>query len=315
MLEQRLAATSCRTLVAAYRRERRFVKGERIVFQGVGTRDVYNITAPFEEAGESVIAGRVESRTDECSEVVFFKACAGNWIPLERAPVFRLQDPFVTRIHGELVFGGVEVYPDAVGVITSWRTRFFKGRSLAVLSAFTEGPLNMKDIRLVGLPNGRIGIFTRPHGLPDARARIGYTDVASLAEVNARVIAGATLFDDQFLRDEWGGANEVHVLSDGLLGVLGHVAYRDQTGPHYHAMTFVLDPETHAKSAIRILAERSDFEEGPSKRPELTDVVFSGGLVREAGGWAWLYAGLSDALAGRIRIPDPFCSFETERHA
>jgi len=306
-------AVSCRTLLSSYQRSQQPTDSERLAFLGVGPKDVYNITAPFEDEGVQVIAGRVEARTEEKSEVVFFVRCGTAWSPRKNTRTYRLQDPFVTRIRGLLVFGGVEVYADDAGRITSWRTRFFKGRNIAELTEFSCGPLNMKDIRLTELPNGRIGVFTRPHGLPDARARIGYTEVDELEQLNESVIADAELFRDQFLRDEWGGVNEVHVLPNGLLGVLGHIAYRDDAGVHYHAMTFLFDPVTRNKSAIRILADRRVFGEGPAKRPDLADVIFSGGLIRVGDGSAWLYAGISDAQAGRVQVPDPFLDCETIR--
>ena len=300
----------CRELLEAFSRSRPSAGVERLVFRGVEPKDAYNITAPFEDEGEPVIAARVEHRPEELAEVVFFVRRGDAWVPRENTRTFRLQDPFFTRIGGELVFGGVEVYTDETGSITSWRTRFYRGANIAGLTAFAAGPLNMKDIRLAELPDGRVGVFTRPHGLPDARARIGYTEVASLDRLDETVIAEAELFSDQFLRDEWGGANEVHRLKNGLLGVLGHISYKDLQGVHYHAMSFVFDPATRTKSAIRILADRRTFPEGPAKRPDLCDVVFSGGLVRYGDGTAWLYAGVSDAQACRVQVPDPFIDFE-----
>src|SRR5690606_41921346 len=90
------------------RRSSDLQRGERLRFGGVGNRDVYNITAPFTDRGEPVIAGRVERRDSEDSEVMFFREQGGVWHPRRGDPVFPLQDPFFSRIHGELVGGGVE---------------------------------------------------------------------------------------------------------------------------------------------------------------------------------------------------------------
>jgi hypothetical protein len=171
----------------------------------------------------------------------------------------------------------------------------------------------MKDIRLLGLPDGRILVLTRPLGLPGARAAIGYSCLASLDDLDASAITGATLFRDQFLPDEWGGANEAHLLAGGLVGVLGHIAWMEEGDiRHYAAMSFVLRPATGEKTPLRIIATRGDFAPGPAKRVDLQDVIFSGGLVREDDGSAWLYAGVSDAEAHRIRIADPFLAYERE---
>ncbi len=284
---------------------------KRIAFSGVTDRDIYNITAPFQDEGKWVIAGRVEKRDSEASEVMFFENHDDQWILRENSPVFQLQDPFFTKIGEELILGGVETFPHpTLQDALSWRTVFYRGNNIATLEKFFEGPDGMKDLRLVELKDGSIGIFTRPQGEKGGRGKIGFTKVRTLDELSIESIDSAPLFQ-QFLDEEWGGANEIHLLSNGLLGVLGHVARFDEAGDrHYHSMIFVVNPETGDYSNMRIIAERADFLEGPTKRPDLVDVVFSGGLVRKANGTAELYAGISDADAQVLLIPDPFQSFE-----
>lgn len=285
---------------------------EKIIFSGLGNKDVYNITAPFEDEGELVIAGRVESRDSEHSSVYFFIERNGKWIPKEDAPVLELQDPFFTRIAGGLVLGGVQIFPhptleDALG----WRTVFYKGPSISSLREFAKGPDGMKDLRLVELRDGSIGVLTRPQGEKGGRGKIGFTRIPSLAELTIEVINNAPLLPDQFVDEEWGGANEPHLLANGLLGVLGHIASFDGEGNrHYYPVAFALDPETGQFSDLKLIATRSHFLPGPSKRPDLFDVVFSGGLVRNSDGTADVYAGISDAEAQKITIIDPFLPYE-----
>ena len=83
---------------------------EKLSFKGVGDNDVYNSTAPFQSAVRTVIAGRVEARNSEASRIVFFEKKRDDWHPIEGAPIFNLQDPFVADIRGELVLGGVEFH-------------------------------------------------------------------------------------------------------------------------------------------------------------------------------------------------------------
>ncbi|MCK9911679.1 DUF1861 family protein, partial [Microbacteriaceae bacterium K1510] len=75
---------------------------------------------------------------------------------------------------------------------------------------------------------------------------------------------------------------------------------------HYYPMAFEFDPASEAWSGLRLIGERRDFLPGPAKRPDLEDVVFSGGLIRVGDGRAVLYAGISDADAQTLDIPDPF---------
>lgn len=313
MLASVRQAKSCEALLSDFRRKKTRSFGEKLRFTGVGQRDVYNISAPFEDEGEQVIAGRVEARNSESSEVMFFVQRGDEWVPREGAPVFALQDPFVSCVHGETVFGGVEVYFDGDDphYVTSWRTVFYRGSKIADLRPFAKGPLTMKDIRLVELRSGRIGVFTRPMMVDGARGLIGYAEISELSELTEEAINGAVLLHGQFLREEWGGANEAHLLSNGLIGVLGHIARMEKHNiRHYYPMAFAFDPATHRTSPLKLLAERSMFPDGPAKRPDLKDVLFSGGLIRMDGGVACLYTGVSDAEAHRILIPDPFIEYE-----
>ncbi len=287
--------------------------GQKLIFTGVGTRDVYNISAPFKDNGELVIAGRVEDRDNESSEVMFFVQRRGEWVPRNGAPVFALQDPFFAFIGGELVFGGVEVYFDGNDphYVTSWCTVFYRGHSIQELEPFAKGPLTMKDIRLVGLDSGRIGVFTRPMMVDGARALIGYAEIATLEELTEQTINDADLPRQQFLPEEWGGANEAHLLSNGMIGVLGHIARMEANNiRHYYPMVFAYNPADHRYTPIKLIATRGMFPDGPAKRPDLEDVIFSGGLVRHNDGTASLYAGVSDAEAHVIRISDPFLEYE-----
>lgn len=303
---------SCTVLLEDFRqRGHKPLHAEKIIFDQVNERDVYNITAPFEDQGEAVIAGRVEHRDSEESEVHFFVNRNGVWVPRENAPVFALQDPFYTKINGELIVGGVETFPhpEKEGML-NWRTVFYKGASISQLERFFVGPDAMKDLRLVQLADGSIGVFTRPQGAKGGRGKIGYTNVPSLDNLSHEVIDEAPILEGLIHDDEWGGCNEIHLLPNGLLGVLGHIARFGEAGKrHYYPMVFVFNPYNRSLSDVEIIAERSNFVVGPAKRDDLVDVVFSGGLVRHPDGTADLYAGISDAEAQKLRIIDPFAKY------
>lgn len=303
---------TCAELVEVYLEKIQPANPKKLTFTGVGERDVYNITAPFEDEGELVIAGRVEARDTEHSEVYFFVNRDGVWGPREGAPVLELQDPFVTRIAGELVLGGVEIFPHPTNEgALGWRTVFYKGSSIEMLKQFFKGPDGMKDLRLSELKDGSIAVLTRPQGEKGGRGKIGFARIPSLNDLTLDVIEEAPLLEGQFAEGEWGGANELHILDNGLIGVLGHIASFDEEGNrHYYPMVFALNPETGEHTEIQLIAIRDDFLAGASKRPDLVDVVFSGGLVRKEDGTADFYAGISDAEAHKITIKDPFDQFE-----
>jgi hypothetical protein len=301
-------------MLADFHAHPRITRVEKLIFAGVGNRDVYNITAPFRYGGEEVLMGRVEERNSEFSQVFFFSRSQKVWSPRPHTHTYNLQDPFVTLIQGELIVGGVEVIgaPDDPASITTWFTQFYRGFEIDALQHFSSGPEGMKDIRLLELADGRIGIFTRPQGERGGRGQIGFTVIDSLKELNDQPFIAAEILRDQFVPTEWGGANEAHLLSNGHIGVLGHIAcFDDKRQKHYYSIAFSLDPETRVTTPIKIIAARSDFPQGPGKRPDLTDVIFSGGLIRLAGDRALLSVGVSDAEAYQIEIPDPFAAYES----
>jgi hypothetical protein len=303
---------TCKELLEQYKQQSCGpINPQRLIFTGVGDNDVYNITAPFEDKGEKVIAGRVESRDSESSTVVFFvESSTGTWTPMEGAPTFKMQDPFFTRMGGDLVLGGVETFPHpTIENALMWRTLFYKGSSIETLQFYFKGPDEMKDLRIVELNDGSVGVFTRPQGEKGGRGKIGYIRIPSMADLTIDVIEEAPLLKGQFHDDEWGGANELHLLEDGRIGVLGHIAcFDDNRDRHYYPMAFIFDPNTENYSPMKLIAVRSDFLSGSAKHEFLMDVVFSGGLVRKLDGTAVFYAGISDAEGHRIQIPDPFGS-------
>jgi len=288
----------------------------KLIFNKVGNKDVYNPCVTFKLNGQEIMGARVESRHSETdTEVKFFtKNADGSWDPVSQKQKFKMQDPFVTVIGKETVIGGVETFekPGHQGI--GYRTVFYKGTTLANMQKFAVGPDGMKDIRLLEQKEaGNILVFTRPQGRTPSgenagRGKIGVTTISSLEDLNPDNINKATLFKPQFTNGEWGGTNEIHQLKDGKVGVLGHIARFDKQGKrHYYPATFIFDPLTGAYSPLKILLERSELPAGHSKREDLEDVLFSGGLKRHPGSkMAELYIGGGDAETYHVVIEDPF---------
>lgn len=309
--------------------------GKKLEFEGVENRDVYNTTAPFKYEEKEYLVGRVESpNKDSDSQSIFFEKKEGKWRPVENIPPLNLQDPFVTQIDGELIVGGVEVYPkpsdenpNALGYLTV----FYHGSDPAELKEFTRGPELMKDIRIIKLSNDKIGVFTRPGDI-SSRSKdkvggmIGYTEINSLEDLAVENINKAEIIDNLFIGSadglftgqEWGGANELYLLENDCIGILGHIAKFNSTGEkEYYAMTFEFDPQSKKASNKKIIATRNSFPAGKSKIMEykkkksddyLTNIVFSGGMTIEEDNTTELYAGLSDSEEGKIEIDYPFSS-------
>ena len=303
-------------------RKTKDVKNARVEkMNGIDGFDAYNPSVPFLWEGKEYIAARVEKRDSEISKVRFFVRGEkeGEWNVAVDTECLPLQDPFVTFIDGKLVIGGVSVeFPTEPGGDTRWHTDFYIGTPYK-LERFLSGPAQMKDIRIVQLPDGKIAVCSRPQGASMEKygciAKVGFTVVNKLSELTADKIENAPYLEKLFEDDEWGGVNQLVVLKNGKLGAIGHKAYRtyDENGKqllHYYGMAFAIDPETSEITQNDLIVTRDCFPDSPKKRNDLLDVTFTAGVKRLAGGYAEVYTGLSDAAIGYAIIRDPFETYE-----
>ncbi|MFP2421646.1 DUF1861 family protein [Pseudescherichia vulneris] len=301
-----MTLTATEQLYREYCLRRQAGANGKVAFSGVTGCDVYNPTAPFYEGGQQYIAARVEPRDSEVSQVRFFHwQSPGNAQLVADAPSFDLQDPFICRIDDGWVFGGVEIAADPDGSGWRWRTQFWWGTSIFSLRPFAVGPWGMKDIRLLQLPDKRILVFTRPQGAVGGRGKIGWLTLNSLNELNSSRLEQGRLLAQ--LEDEsWCGVNEAHVLDEQWVGVLAHVACFDPAGDrHYYAAAFRFNFVSGQTTPLRIICSRADLPAGESKRDDLRDVIFPGGLTRD-GQRHPLFCGASDCDVHWREIADPF---------
>ncbi len=299
-------------LLHAYTKEWPPANGRLIHLEGTDGCDGYNPSQAVRYEGETYHYVRMEPRHDEFAywSVPFRRLDGSRWEMEPALPMLHFQDPFVATVDGTLVVGGVSVLGKTNSHVF-FETILLQGESPASLATFARSPLNMKDVRLLPLENGRIGIFTRPLGGDGGRGRIGYLEVDGLEQISAKGMQQARLFPTQPVENQWWGANDVHLLADGAIGVIGHIAKISDGGRHYYAVAFVFDPREHEiVDGPRIVADRSRFPPYAPKREDLVDVVFPASLDRERGE---LLCGVSDSAVGILEIGDPFADYERSR--
>jgi hypothetical protein len=289
-------------LLKTFRASTRNHHPEKISFLGVDGFDVYNPSTPFLYDGQIRIAGRVEKRDSEQSMIRLFDRIDATHYALNTSlPHWGMQDPFVTQIGADYLLGGTYVNWEG----PYWFTRLYKGPSLSNLTHWVDAPKGMKDVRVIALNNGSIGVLTRPQGGPARFGVIGFTRVESAEKLTEAVIAAAPLLDI-FEDNAWAGANDAVVIDDHHIGVVGHVAlFSDDRIRHYYAMSFVLNIYTLETSDVKIIGERAQFLDGPAKRDDLHDVIFTAGMDHEDG-QTYLYVGTSDAEVQRLKCENPF---------
>jgi len=292
-----------------------FADRDGVVLAGEVTT-IYNTTAPNSQLG-GILAARVEPKGWQTAETTFFDASrvdeTGRITQIDGAVILPIQDPFIMNINGVMYIGGVEIFNAGNGV-TQYRTKIYpctngidglKEQGGEIIKPAVEGPPGMKGIRLVELPNGSIGVFTRPQGGAAGWGKIGYTEVRSVEDISDQVLEGAELIPGLFTDEEWGGVNEASLRPDGRINVLGHIA-RFANAPaepelkEYYAITFVFDPASHTFSDLKMIATADCLPDIEPKMPSLKSkggVMYSSGLVGND-----LYAGIGDTGQGIVHL-------------
>ena len=291
-------------------------EGALLTFSGMNGYDVYNCSIPFEWQGERYIFGRVERREDFANSVTFLFRQVGKdaYAPVEGAVVYPIEDPHVAMIGDEIILGGTHVRKRR-GQIDTLYGYYYRGKDLRFLSHFTCGPANMKDIRLVQMEDGRVGVFTRPRSkriaeLYGSEAVVGFAILDSIDELDDTIVDKARVIDGLFSEGEWGGCNQCYLLRDGRVGVIGHRCCREP-GPEcvlqaYVNISFIFDPVTFSVSDMKVIGEKASYPPTPFMLPYLADCAFTSGIEMRADGYADLYSGLGDVAQGRIVIDPPF---------
>ncbi len=288
-----------------------------LTFHGVDGYDVYNCSLPFYWNDKRYMFGRVERRTEWMRSWIrlFEETGRDEWKLVSDSMIYQLEDPYISIIGDNLVLGGTHVRIKG-NELDTYYGYFYRGTIIDDLYYFTTGPDYMKDIRLVELVDGRIGVFSRPrseeilkkHG---SESMIGFSVINSLEELTAEVIENAPFIENLFEDGEWGGCNQAYLLDSGKIGVIGHLSYSytDSSGENqlaYMNMSFVLDPASMTVYNYKIIGTRDCYPAGPAKKPHLADCAFTTGIIMREDGKADLYSGLGDCKEGRMVIDYPF---------
>jgi|GEM_PF-225232 len=289
-------------------------------FAGLRGTDKYNPTSiiPLRYEGKEtlVMAVRDESRTSETDSKVRFVTPGkdkNTFHELKNAPILDLQDPAIFKVNGEIIVTGVKFPLPGGGYGQVFYRDHGNGLDHLDLKPFAYGPKGMKDIRLMQLSSGKILVATRPQGGSNGRGKVGFTVLTSMGELTSERLESATILEGLFHGDEWGGINQLIQLKNGKVGVLGHIARYDVEGNrHYSPIAFAYDPVTGHVTAPEVIAETKDLGRifVLPKKPDLDDVLFSGGVERLSNGKMILTVGVKDTAAARITLDDIFAKWE-----
>lgn len=273
------------------------ILAERQVFRGIGGLDAYNPSIPFEYKGCRCIAVRLEERNSHVSHTRVFREEGKQWVPVEEASILPLEDPFFSNLNDKPYLGGVEFLHG------KWRTLLYDVSDLCHPELVFTGPYGMKDLRFCTYPDGRIGIFTRPQGGPAGRGTVGYTEVRSIDDIQSVPVADAPLIGNT-TPDSWEGVNQAICLNDDKVLLIGHVAWMENGDiRHYYAARSVFYRQECRMDPWTVILKREELPPGPVKRPDLSDVLFPGGLELSTEDRAILFLGVSDTECWCCDIP------------
>lgn len=294
-------------------------KAELLKFNGVRCKDVYNCSVPFETQGKTYILGRVEKRDEFANSTsqLFEKKEDGIWYKAENFDPLPIEDPFIVQINGEFVVGGTHVVKEK-GNVKTYYSYFYRGKDIFNLKYFTTGPNYMKDIRLVQLPESKIGVFSRPRSeevkrLFGCESMVGFNCIQDLNDLCSEIINEAKFIDGFFEKDEWGGINQAFYLKDNYVGAIGHQSYTSYSNGKemavYINMAYIVDIQNLKVVAKKVIGTREDYPPAPSKTFGLSKCAFTSGIRLLNSKEVELYSGLGDAYEGKVIIENPFLNF------
>lgn len=280
-----------------------------LTFKGVDGYDVYNCSVPFSFDGTRHIFGRVERRNEWVNSYVRVFAETGHdeWTLVPDSMIWQLEDPYISKVHGKIVFGGTRVTKNR-GKCCDYFSDFYFG-PWGDLLYYTSGPKRMKDIRLVELADGKIGIFS--HHKSNHECLTGFAVINKLEELSAEVIDSAVPIDHTAFGDAWGGVNQAYLLTTGKIGCISHHGYiaddeNNEMLNVYCITSFVYEPSTNNVYSYKILGTKNCFPESEPKVPRLADCAFVSGITMRQDGKCDLYSGVGDTEEGRMVIDYPF---------
>ncbi len=341
-------APTCQQMLDEFPYKNVYGRGVIEKFETEKGRHVYNTTgrfkAPFEGRVGMYILGRDEPDDNENSRTRLFTRTANGLAVVKNGPVFDgMQDPNFVLVDGHLVIIGVKTgINPSTGRRTYW-TDVYLGDDLddfKEAKPFFTTPYQIKDFRFVPREkeDDPIGIIPRFQrlvvGEADGRKEVvdgglglmGYNEIGSLNELNLKTVMEATIIEGLFAPGEWGGPNWARRAKKGKKGdinIVGHHARHSfsQAGKEikdYYATAWIINSHTRSlRVRPWMIAWRNNFVKTPAKPLEcdVSNVVFPSDIEPVEDNIADLWAGLSDARQGRLRMIDPFWRVAIDRAA
>ncbi len=274
----------------------------------------YNPTVPFVYKNKLMIIARVENRDDDYTAFsIFFEKKGSKWRRSEDFKEIKLQDPFLTKIDGEFLLGGVEA-ENHDNETYDFRTALYKGDELEDLKLFYIGPNKSKGLRICKLRNSKYVVLSRPM-FPsdldkDGRGRLAYKLTDDITDLDTDFVK-SQIIEGILKEKEWGGANQIFELENGNVGILGHRAFFGENGIDkiYVSTAIELDVLNNKIVLNKDILERSVFPDFQPLRPFLENVLYTSGMIATVKDDVYnLYVGISDIRIGYAEIQNPFSS-------
>lgn len=238
------------------------------------------------------------------------------WEPVSDTPPMEgYQDPtYIGEISGQKYFSVVNTEEDPkTEVITNyWAELFVIKGDLNHIEPVAKGPLKSKGLHLIQTPQGIEG-FIRMQGEEFGKGKVCHFRLPQMADLQDTLenIREKTEIIEMFDQEEWGGVNDLHLLSDGRIGILGHIARFDKNSDipdkkDYYVTSGIFDPKTKTCSDLKIIMTAEDLGiEYDAKRPDLQNVLYPTNSILDADK-LHVYANLGDTKAMVFTVENPW---------
>lgn len=271
--------------------------------QKFDSNHLISISSPFDIFNETHMIAAVKDSTYE-SKLVLLKKDTGFLYHIEKElPIVNVLYPHITLLNGMIALEGILSIDS-----NNKQVCLYVGESLDTLELKLVLPSFITGMRIVEY-NNRIHAFFTVKGGQYEHGKIAYQSYASLDDMKRSTFNNIQVFSNHFIRGEFGGVNDIHILRNGLFGIIGHAAYVDHDGfKHSYPIAFGFNIENHKSTKLKVLLEKSSLNIKIPKQ-HFNDSMFISGLNRGANNRANLIVE-TDHKIFSIIIDDPFIEFE-----
>lgn len=279
------------------------IQTNEVSFVGKDANQILSTTASFEINQETFMIASIKD-SNQFSKLVLLKKDTGFLYHVEEdLNIFNVNYPHLAMIHNQYVLEGVLRIDE-----NNKQSCLYVGPNLKSLELKVVFPPFIKSVRVFEYSN-KIHAFYTVSGQNYGTGKIAHAAYNSFDEMKQSSFNNIQVFSNHFISGESGGINDIHILQNGLIGIVGHITYTDSYDTeHSYPCAFAFNIDNNKSTKLKIILEKSSLNLSSTKK-YFTDKIHTSGLIRRANNRASLYIE-TDQKIYSIIFDDPFVEFE-----